>query len=162
MKLKSYFSETVEAAMELALKELGEEALLIHSRPATPETRYLGSYEVVFGVPPKSETPPMPLPAPDRLTEDVADLRREVQRMAQSLREARMFTSPAASDEPELYARLLENELDPALAQRVVQGESLETMFEVDAALGKSGTQEGARRIVALIGPPGAGKTTTW
>ena len=39
MKLKSYFSGTVEAAMELAREELGEEALLINARPATPETR---------------------------------------------------------------------------------------------------------------------------
>ncbi len=49
MKLKSYFSGTVEAAMELARKELGDEALLVNARPATPETRYLGAYEVVFG-----------------------------------------------------------------------------------------------------------------
>ena len=38
LKLKSYFSGTVEAAMELARKELGEEALLINARTATPET----------------------------------------------------------------------------------------------------------------------------
>ncbi len=50
MKLKSYFSGTVEAAMELARKELGEDALLVNARPATPETRHLGAYEVVFGV----------------------------------------------------------------------------------------------------------------
>ena len=50
MQLKSYFSGTVEAAMELARKELGEDALLVNARPAAPETRYLGTYEVVFGV----------------------------------------------------------------------------------------------------------------
>jgi flagellar biosynthesis protein FlhF len=51
MKLKSYFSGTVEAAMELARRELGEEALLVNARPATPETRHLGAYETVFSVP---------------------------------------------------------------------------------------------------------------
>jgi hypothetical protein len=40
MQLKSYFWGTVEAATELARKELGEEALLVR----------LGAYEVVFGV----------------------------------------------------------------------------------------------------------------
>ena len=55
MRLKSYFSGTVEAAMELAHQELGEDALLINARPSTLETRNLGAYEVVFGVPPKPE-----------------------------------------------------------------------------------------------------------
>ena len=36
MRLKSYFSGTVEAAMELAHKELGEDALLINAPPSTP------------------------------------------------------------------------------------------------------------------------------
>ncbi len=58
MKLKSYFSGTVEAAMELARKELGEEALLVNARPATPETRHLGAYEVVFGVAAKQADAP--------------------------------------------------------------------------------------------------------
>ena len=57
MRLKSYFSGTVEAAMELARKELGEDALLVNARPATPETRYLGAYEVVFGIPPRQPAP---------------------------------------------------------------------------------------------------------
>lgn len=92
MRLKSYFSESVEAAMELARKELGDDALLVHARPATPETRYLGAYEVVFGV-----VPPEP-PAPG---------------------------------------------LIPATHQETLS---------VDSELG---------RFVALVGPPGAGKTTT-
>jgi flagellar biosynthesis protein FlhF len=51
MRLKSYFSKTVEAAMILARKELGDEALLINARPTTGESRSLGAYEVVFGLP---------------------------------------------------------------------------------------------------------------
>lgn len=50
MKLKSYFSGTVEAAMEMARTELGEDALLINARPSAPEVRHLGEYEVVFGI----------------------------------------------------------------------------------------------------------------
>src|SRR5438105_4945957 len=53
MKLKSYFSGTVEAALDLARRELGEDALLINARPSTPETRHLGAYEIVFGLPPR-------------------------------------------------------------------------------------------------------------
>src|SRR5580700_7752084 len=95
MRLKSYFSGTVEAAMELAHKELGEDALLVNARPSTPETRGLGAYEVVFGVPPKAEAEIAAKPvqtslvkpsAADSLAQDVAELRREMERMAQSLR----------------------------------------------------------------------------
>src|ERR1700683_4254531 len=95
MRLKSYFSGTVEAAMELAHKELGEDALLINARPSTVETRSLGAYEVVFGVAPKAEEKPMEnkialanglvRPAATySLAQDVADLRREIERMAQA------------------------------------------------------------------------------
>src|SRR5258708_5990510 len=101
MKLKSYFSATVEAAMELAHKELGEDALLVNARPATPETRHLGAYEVVFGVMSSSgaaaslpativpqrnssirNDAPSTSSSSDRLTQDVADMRRQIERLA--------------------------------------------------------------------------------
>jgi flagellar biosynthesis protein FlhF len=50
MKVKSYFASSVEGAMTMAAGELGEDALLVYSRESTPETRYLGRYEVVFAV----------------------------------------------------------------------------------------------------------------
>lgn len=184
MRLKSYFSGTVEAAMESARKELGEEALLVNARPATPETRHLGAYEVVFGAtgaPPAPTVPVSPSlisngsatgtgaapkePAPpvDRITRDVADMRREIERLARSLRGAHMFApgtfAPGAdSSSSEAYTRLVDNELDATIAQQVAQGAPLEQFFEVDATLGRHGS---ARAVVALVGPPGAGKTTT-
>lgn len=179
MRLKSYFSGTVEAAMELAHQELGEDALLINARPATPETRSLGAYEVVFGVPPKAEAPavekaekpaesklslanaPARAAAAGNLAQDVADLKREMERMAQTLRGGRIpapqFLS-TPSQNPDLYQRLIENELDAALAQQVAAGTPLEDLFEIDATPGRRGA---ARGVVALVGPPGVGKTTT-
>src|SRR6266404_252075 len=158
MKLKSYFTESVEAAVQLARKELGDEALLVNARPATPETRHLGAYEVVFG----SEPGPRPVraeaPHADRLTQDVADLKRGFEQMAQSLRGSRMFAAPAALGEAELYSRLISNELDPVLAQSVADGTPLEQLFETDPTLGRPGAK---RSVVALVGPPGVGKTTT-
>ena len=49
MRIKSYYAGTVEAAMELAAKELGPEAWLLNTRPAPPEAARPGEYEVVFG-----------------------------------------------------------------------------------------------------------------
>src|SRR5579863_8315078 len=100
MLLKSYFSGTVEAAMELARQELGEDALLVNARPATPETRYLGAYEVVFGIPPRQAQASVPVAAPmqerayhegaanNRLAQEVAGLKREFERMMRSFAEA--------------------------------------------------------------------------
>jgi flagellar biosynthesis protein FlhF len=170
MRLKSYFSGTVEAAMELAHKELGEEALLINARPSTLETRNLGAYEVVFGVPPKTEvaaTPAENKPVPSRalatenLAQDVADLKRQMERMAQTLRggiPAPQSLMQARSENPALYNLLIENELDPALAAQVASGTPLEDLFDADSTLGKRGATRG---VVALVGPPGVGKTTT-
>src|SRR5271167_3837394 len=78
MKLKSYFSGTVEAAMDLARQELGDEALLVNARPATPETRYLGAYEVVFGIPPRPAEA-SPAPSKDRVVHEADRLKRELE-----------------------------------------------------------------------------------
>lgn len=161
MKLKSYFSGTVEAAMELARQELGEEALLINARPATPETRYLGAYEVVFGIPPKkietgvassndvaaSDRAPLDRPVNDRganvrLALEVAALKRELERAMQSMQETR-GPVPAAA----LAGAVSEAPDAPAPAP----------LCQTDPSLGRPG----ARAIAALVGPPGAGKTTT-
>ncbi len=162
MKLKSYFSGSVEAAMELARKELGEDALLVHARPATPETRHLGAYEVVFGCHPPLNPHPAAAPGPeaagpDHLRRDLAEMKREIERLSKCLSGARLFAEPAR-EESELCARLMANELDPMIAQAVARGASLGEFFEVDATLGRRGAN---RAVVALVGPPGAGKTTT-
>jgi flagellar biosynthesis protein FlhF len=155
MRLKSYFSGTVEAAMELAHKELGEDALLINARPSTLETRNLGAYEVVFGIAPKAEVEVKASPN-DSLAQDVAEMKREIERMAQTLRGGR--TSSPEESSSALYNLLVENELDPGLAQKVAAGAVLEDLFEVDPVLGRKGATRG---VVALVGPPGVGKTTT-
>ncbi len=150
--------------MELAHKELGEEALLINARPSTLETRNLGAYEVVFGIPPKAEAEAIAKPASnpvkasstESLAQDVAHLRHEIERMAQSLRGRQVLAPQEAS--ADLHNTLIENELDPELARQVAAGAALEDLFEVDATLGRRGATRG---VVALVGPPGVGKTTT-
>ncbi|HET8547910.1 MAG TPA: hypothetical protein VFL57_07900, partial [Bryobacteraceae bacterium] len=51
MKVKSYYSESVEAAIAKASQELGPEAMLLSSRRTPPESKHLGEYEVVLALP---------------------------------------------------------------------------------------------------------------
>lgn len=156
MRLKSYFSETVEAAMELARKELGEEALLVNARPATPETRYLGTYEVVFGLTPVSVQAETPAAPQDSVRGELADLRRQLERLTHSLPAPSPAVAAPAASPPD--AALLQEELDPEWARLLAGGTSLAELISADPTLGRPGQRPA---IAALVGPPGAGKTTT-
>jgi flagellar biosynthesis GTPase FlhF len=51
MRMKTYFAGTVEAALGLASRELGGDALLVAARSTGADNRHLGAYEVTFGLP---------------------------------------------------------------------------------------------------------------
>ncbi|HEX3746446.1 MAG TPA: flagellar biosynthesis protein FlhF [Bryobacteraceae bacterium] len=191
MKIKSYFANTVESAMAQARQELGPEAMLVNSRNSSLETRHLGAYEVVFvtDVPPgeSQETPAAPVrdgaPAGDRLTRQMAELKRELEGMRRTF--TRSALAPAAwrdssADASDAYNALAAGEVSPELAREIVQGaesriarsspgktrpgfrgalmQELEARIKVQPVLGRG---ESRPRIVALVGPPGCGKTTT-
>jgi flagellar biosynthesis protein FlhF len=211
MKIKSYYSPTVEDAMAMARQELGPEAMLLNSRPTPPEARHLGEYEVVFATEMadgetvegfKASSPALLLsggpPAGDRLSTEVSELRRELESMRRTLTRS-AFAPPewlgASPDLSNAYAALTSSEVAPDLAREIVhcaesragaasdaphgtppQGsaraprhregtvfqralvEEMESRFTVQPLLGRGETRP---RIVALVGHPGAGKTTT-
>jgi flagellar biosynthesis GTPase FlhF len=53
MQTKAYFASSVPAALEVARRELGENALLVGSKPTPPQTRKFGPLEVTFAWDPK-------------------------------------------------------------------------------------------------------------
>ena len=82
MRLKSYFTRTVEDAIAAASQELGTDAMLVNSREAHPEARHLGEYEVVFAtdaLPAEATDAAAPLTrlSGDRLSVEVAELKKE-------------------------------------------------------------------------------------
>ena len=205
MKIKSYYSRTVEDAIATARQEMGPEAMLVNSRKAPPEARHLGEYEVVFGVVGASPAPAEaslklagesyePVAAPpaagDRLSVEVAELKRELEGMRRAI--TRTAYAPAqwigvSQDVSDAYAALTAAEISPELAREMVQaaGDRLNTLrapgtrpgqrsdgaafqralleeaagrFTADSTLGRG---PGQPRIVAVVGPPGSGKTTT-
>jgi flagellar biosynthesis protein FlhF len=207
MKIKSYYSRTVEDAMAAARQEMGPDAMLVNSRKAPPEVRHLGEYEVVFAnvsgaaapaeatlrLPgERSEAIPVPQapPANNRLSTEVAELKRELEGMRHTI--TRTAYAPAqwigvSQDLSDAYAMLTSTELSAELAREIVQAagdrlnghrlptgrttpktdasafqralaEEISSRFTTEGTLGRSPETP---RIVALVGPPGSGKTTT-
>jgi len=190
MRLKSYFASTVETAMKIARQELGSDAMLVSTKRTTSESAHLGEYEVVFGSATypvlnassaalASERPtPSAQPVPiARLSEEVAGLKREMERLASALARssAGMARIAANPDIAEIFSRLVQSEFDAALAQDIVSralsandgsnlaaftrevASELSRLLTVDSSLPVSAQ----KNAVALVGPPGAGKTTT-
>lgn len=179
MKIKSYFTRTVEDAMGMARQELGADAMLLESRAAPPEARHLGAYEVVFatdvsaGAAAGALAPP---PAPERLAGEVAELKRQLEGMRRALTRSAFAPAQWLGTAPELsesYALLAAQDVAPNLAREIVQAaasraagrpwqsalaEEIASRFSVEATLGRSAARP---RVVAVVGPPGAGKTTT-
>ena len=97
MKIKSYYSRTVEEAIAAARAELGPEAMLVNSRKAPAEGRHLGEYEVVFASLAPGEETATGAPAPaeaaqrppealgERLSSEVAELKKELEGMRRVL-----------------------------------------------------------------------------
>ena len=189
MKIKSYYARTVEDAMALARSELGAEAMLVNSRKAPLEARELGEYEVVFAAdaPPEAADGPAAQPQllGDRLSLEVAELKRELEGMRRALTRSAFAPAQWLASSPgltEVYAALTVNEVTPELAREIVQGaagrmgtergargqdggrlqravvEELESRIAAEPLLGRG---DGRPRIAALVGPPGCGKTTT-
>ena len=190
MKLKSYFAATVEAAMNTARLELGDDAMLVSTKRTGDEFAHMGEYEVVFATAhgaasddshhsPAQVAPGRARPL-ERLSEEVAGLKHEMEKLASSLARstagiANIATNP---DLAEAFSQLVAAELDPAVAQDVLTriasqvshtgavssigwkrliAAELSRVVNVDSRLPSSPK----RKVIALAGPPGAGKTTT-
>ncbi|MBS1858048.1 MAG: flagellar biosynthesis protein FlhF [Acidobacteria bacterium] len=203
MKIKSYYSRTVEDAIASARAELGPDAMLVNSRKAPIQARHLGEYEVVFAsLAPEEESNESdtalpagpsafaPPPSNDRLSNEVADLKKELEGMRRVL--TRTAYAPqqwagGSQDSAEAFAVLTAADVSPELAREIVQAacsrlapqrgpllrsaprsdaaalqhalsEELSNRFTVEPQLGRNPS---SARLVALVGPPGSGKTTT-
>ena len=202
MKIKSYYSRSVEEAMASARAEMGPDAMLVNSRKAPIQTRHLGEYEVVFATLAAGEETAetavtaadasvRPVQPPnDRLSSEVADLKKELEGMRRVLTRTAYSSQQwtgASQDVSEALGALSAAEVSPELAQDIVQAasariaparlplaraphrpdptalqravaEEIGSRFTVEPKLGRG---LHTPRIVALVGPPGGGKTTS-
>lgn len=183
MRIKSYFSSSVEQAIHDAREELGGEATLITSRRAAPEARHLGLYEVVFGV---TEIPAASEPNSEDLNGELTILRDQLDGIKRLLKLSgagpQIYTQPEigrlyedllSAGLEENLARLITEEASalwqaPAqpqrphsssMALRALAAECLGKRLQFAPEFGACDTE--SSRAVVLVGPPGAGKTTT-
>jgi flagellar biosynthesis protein FlhF len=148
MHVKSYFASTIAATMEMARRELGPDAMLIKSTRTGPASAHLGRYEVVFGG---------DQPIPRAENSEIAEIRRQLSGLRLAMTRSKSAAGPEIM---ELEAMLIGAGIDADLADELAAGVSpsnalaaeLEARIRVDSSLGP---------IIALIGPPGRGKTTT-
>ena len=139
LRIKTYFASSIDAALALASRELGPEAMLLNTRPSPPEARHLGLYEAVFATVP----PPPATPVPSPVAVQMSDLGRL---SAASLHE------------------LQEAGIDPNLAQQIIAAQPasleahMESLIVAEPVIARSVS---SRETVAFVGPPGRGKTTT-
>jgi len=184
MRVKSYFVADPAAALAIARQELGTDAVLLQTRKAPPEAAHLGSYEVVFGLPGPNGAARPPAGESEegglqRLRLEVAHLRRQLERMSAAVARTSWLGAGAAAGGEEgarLLARLVEAEMAPEQALELIEGahrrQAAQQALSLEAALAaelesrwpvqpRLGCEGEGPRIVALVGPSGAGKTTT-
>jgi len=187
MKIKSYFSNSVEKAIQEARLEMGPEAMLLTTRRSSPETRRLGAYEVVFGLPAQTQnSAPSPSVASVDLSAELQSLQSQLEEVKSALQGsggARTQVSGVSLPE-ELCRELADAGLEPNIAQaiadeavgawrqmqqtpRSIRGGSHLRQLAIEAISKRlrfappfAPPQADTCRVVAFVGPPGAGKTT--
>ena len=187
MRLKTYFASSVEAAMLLALEQLGPEAMIVNSRKTSPENRHLGEYEVVFATEPESKqgaeeagataTPPpqgtgVETESVKRLHGEVARLASQIESLGRAMKRAeiKQAVSNFEGEAADVANCLSEAGFSQEFVLQLITGvaseggslrfrvlQLLTEWLKEAPTLGRTGQ---GRKVVALVGPAGAGKST--
>ncbi|HWE49125.1 MAG TPA: hypothetical protein VG273_05030 [Bryobacteraceae bacterium] len=185
MQTKTYFANNVPAALEVARQELGEDALLVNSKPAPAHARSFGRLEVTFAFDPPVERSAPIVPAAmvmPRRTE-LDELREQIATLGASLEAAglpgvrvpvRGFDSgeeKGARRDGRVFDRLCEAGLGVETAREIAR-EIPRSMLDPQSAVVQAlagripvapfeELKSGETRVLAFVGPPGRGKTTS-
>ncbi|MEP6715344.1 MAG: hypothetical protein ABJC09_07200 [Terriglobia bacterium] len=161
MQTRTYFASSVPAALEVARRELGEDAMLVNSKVASAAAKAFGRLEVTFSYNAHVDAPPAPRQSPLS----------EIEEIRQQISALRMMAGNSTRTVPESPGehRLCMAGFDAALAREIAgaaqdrvghEGLAEEVMSRVPEAQ-FADPHPGERRILAFIGPPGRGKSTS-
>lgn len=195
MRIKSFFSKTVDEAIAQARAELGAEALLLNTRKLAGERENAAEYEVVVGIDEEEaksspdtadEVPTAASAAPEEPTRELDRLHARIDELHNLIERSltpRTAPAPSVPELADLYACLMSAEVDQALCKEIV--DRVEASMAANACFERTGHArrledlvraemtrrvgidprlgiEGAEGVVVvLVGPTGAGKTTT-
>ena len=181
MRLKSYFAESVEAAMSLAVRELGGDAMLVYSREAEADAQHLGKHEAVVALE-EEASPQDEHPGLERISRRMEEICAQMGQLSSRLGQ----TPPEVPGSPDptldvllespvwgrWTRRLMEQGVPPDLLIELMTPLKGQSMSPLSARndlarrlarpvkfLSRLGVKEGGKRVVALAGPPGAGKS---
>jgi flagellar biosynthesis GTPase FlhF len=189
MRLKSYFVHTMEEALQAAKVELGDDAMLVDSKPLEAPTGGRARLEVIFAAAAVPPPPPKVAPiAPPSRKDSIAGIRQfrgeltilldALNRKPDAVRLAPL--SPARPQLDGLHATLLSAEVPPLVADefvskcrslvegRIIRGEAAEggdvgevvlPLLAAECAHSLDAASNNAR-VLAFVGPTGAGKTS--
>ena len=134
MRIKSYFANSVQEAIENARAELGSDAMLLNSKKTEWELRSLGSYEVVFGVSAEErthatseETKPVAAGAAEDLVrssevvKELAGLRKEIETVRRSVARHGRFPGGGGVETEEIRARLAAADFSDEFANEIAE-----------------------------------------
>ncbi len=195
MKIKTFRAKTLRDALAMVRAEFGDGAAVLHSREvnAGPIARLLrGAAVEVAATPDHSPlaeqaartgavavAPPKPAKAKPVPRNRVADQLDELGGLVEALPKRTTETQPTEADGDAYlaeYGRLLEGDLAPALAKRLIAAAKqagdteglrgissiVKRLFEQHLRVsGPIRVDQPGCRVVALVGPTGVGKTTT-
>jgi flagellar biosynthesis protein FlhF len=183
MQTKTYFANSVQAAMEVARREMGADAMLVNSRPAPEAARPFGRLEVTFAWDPPASagqgsaapggTAPnqnesgalMAEPGLEEIRREISALRAAIGRTGSAGLRAADETIPEIN--AEAVSALCETGFQEDTARRIAgaAGSGREALLrELEAripAAAFSPLQPDENRTLAFVGPPGRGKTTS-
>ncbi|MBA3974782.1 MAG: hypothetical protein C0504_11270 [Candidatus Solibacter sp.] len=180
---RSYFAQTVEAAVAQARLELGDDALLVESRRIAGQENGSAGYEVLFESA-RTGRPEAPAGALENtgLIAEVAGLKRDLARMNALLRHLAAAAYRGDAAFAPVLARLSDLGFPPEISSRLVHqverrlgrgcfseppsGRDIQRALAAEIESGLTvhpgvGLDAAARKAVVLVGPPGSGKTTT-
>src|SRR5579884_3610972 len=149
MKTKSYFADSVEAAIRQAHEELGADAMLVESRTASADMRRLGRFEVVVGVPDSGpEISRLRNAAPavsprEELSTELKMLRNQISDLRKMLQ-----PTPVAPELNEVQQEMVASDLDPAIAETLIQEAEVIWQDRVPTISGSAARKESLRQIV--------------
>lgn len=214
LQLKTYYAQSVEHALGQARRELGSDAMLVHSQKSKADCRHLGDYEVVFASPGpirQATTPAAPTTTAPVLTNAEAPAKPHVEERPRSfdaeLAEMKQMISalchlsmdqqaPATSNPSQrrrtvvAMTQLIEAGMGRGVALELIEAwdkwlalqqrranqhtaepdenETLRSLapflvrqLQPYCAYAMGENKRSQQNLIAVVGPPGSGKTTT-